>query len=65
MSIQNGGIGNNTNNYNMTLEQARSGSEDASSRTTAARDLMEAFSPANVLGEIGEILKMVLGGLSG
>jgi hypothetical protein len=63
MSVQNNT--NVQNNLFMLVEGSKGATEDQASRSNAARDLMEAFNPMNILNAGAEMLMQVLGGLSG
>lgn len=60
-------IGNTNiqNNQFMLVEGSKGATEEAASRSNAARDLMEALNPMNVIGGIAEVLGKVLGAVSG
>ena len=60
-------IGDNNGDINIHLERARSASDDASQRSNSFRDMAEMAlsAPGKILGGIGEVLKSLLGGLSG
>ncbi|MCB9647980.1 MAG: hypothetical protein H6730_15425 [Deltaproteobacteria bacterium] len=57
-------MSNNVNvnaNVNITALAAQSATDEASSRSNSARDMMEAFNPMQLLNAMGEMLMQVLG----